>query len=131
MKKNIKPSENELAILQVLWEKGPSTVRTVNEQLSQIKTVGYTTTLKLLQIMHDKGLVDRTTEGAKGRSHIYSAIVKEAQVNNHLLDQFVNRVFKGSTSQLVMRALGRKNPSQEEIKEIRQFLDNMNKSDES
>ncbi|WKN33091.1 BlaI/MecI/CopY family transcriptional regulator [Porifericola rhodea] len=131
MKKNIKPSENELAILQVLWEKGPSTVRTVNEQLSQIKTVGYTTTLKLLQIMHDKGLVDRTSEGAKGRSHIYSAAVKEAQVNNHLLDQFVNRVFKGSTSQLVMRALGRKNPSQEEIKEIRQFLDNMNKSDES
>ncbi|MDF9800515.1 BlaI family penicillinase repressor [Catalinimonas alkaloidigena] len=130
-KKNIKPSENELAILQILWEKGPSTVREVNELLSVEKPTGYTTTLKFMQIMHDKGLLSRTTEGAKGRSHIYKAEVQESQVNNHLLDQFVNRVFKGSTSQLVMRALGRKTPSAEEIEEIKKFLDKLDKSDES
>ncbi len=128
-KNSIKPSENELTILQVLWSKGPSTVREVNELLSEDKPTGYTTTLKFMQIMHEKGLLSRTTEGAKGRSHIYQAEVQETQVNNHLLDQFVNRVFKGSTSQLVMRALGRKNPSPEEIEEIKKFLDDMNKSD--
>lgn len=126
--KNIKPSENELAILQVLWERGPSTVREVNEVLSEDKTIGYTTTLKFMQIMFDKGLLSRTTEGAKGRSHIYTTEVKESQVNNDLLDQFVNRVFKGSTSQLVMRALGRKNPSPEEIEEIKKLLDDIEKN---
>ena len=126
--KKIKPSENELAILQVLWERGSSTVREVNEVLSEDKTIGYTTTLKFMQIMHDKGFLSRTSEGAKGRSHIYTAEVKESQVNNDLLDQFVNRVFKGSTSQLVMRALGRKNPSPEEIEEIKKFLDDIGKN---
>lgn len=126
--KNIKPSENELAILQVLWERGPSTVREVNEILSQEKPTGYTTTLKFMQIMYDKGLLSRTSEGAKGRSHIYTAKVQESQVNNDLLDQFVNRVFRGSTSQLVMRALGRKNPSPEEIEEIKKLLDDIEKN---
>jgi len=126
--KNIKPSESELAILQVLWEQGPSSVREVNEALSEQKPTGYTTTLKFMQIMFDKGLLSRTTKGAKGRSHIYTAEVQESQVNNDLLDQFVNRVFKGSTSQLVMRALGRKNPSPEEIEEIKKFLDDIEKN---
>ena len=126
--KKIKPSENELAILQLLWERGPSTVREVNELLSEDKPTGYTTTLKFMQIMFEKGLISRTSEGAKGRSHIYTAEVQESQVNNDLLDQFVNRVFKGSISQLVMRALGRKNPSPEEIEEIKKLLDDIEKN---
>lgn len=127
-KKNIKPSENELAILQVLWDKGPSTVREVNEVLSRQKTTGYTTTLKLMQIMHEKGLLTRTSEGAKGRSHIYSPTVKESQVSTHLLDSFIQRVFQGSTAKLVMRALGRSKASPEEIEQIKKFLDEMDKN---
>lgn len=126
-KKSIKPSEQELAILQVLWQQGDATVREVNEVLNQQKPTGYTTTLKLLQIMHEKGLVDRTTEGAKGRSHIYSATVQESQISHRLLDNFIQRVFQGSTSKLVLRALGRNDASAEEIEEIRQYLDQLNK----
>lgn len=130
-KKNIKPTENELAILQVLWQRGPSTVKEVNEVLNQEKSTGYTTTLKFMQIMFEKGMLSRTSEGAKGRSHIYKAQLQESQVHNHLLEQFINRVFKGSTSQLVMRALGRKNPTPEEIEEIKKFLDDIEKPDPS
>ena len=122
-----KPSEQELAILQVLWQQGAATVKKVNEVLSQQKPTGYTTTLKLMQIMHDKQLVTRTSEGAKGRSHLYSAAVKESQVNNHLLDNFIQRVFQGSTSKLVLRALGRADASPEELEEIRKYLDQLDK----
>ncbi|WKN45823.1 BlaI/MecI/CopY family transcriptional regulator [Tunicatimonas pelagia] len=120
-----KPSENELAILQVLWEREPATVKSVNEVLNQKKPTGYTTTLKLMQIMHDKGLVTRTTEGAKGKSHLYSSAVTEKQVNGQLLDQFIQRVFRGSASSMVMRAIGRSEISAEEIEEIRNFLDGL------
>ena len=122
-----KPSEQELAILQVLWQRGAATVKEVNAVLNEHKPTGYTTTLKLLQIMHDKQLVTRTTEGAKGRSHIYSAAVKESQINNHLLDNFIQRVFQGSTSKLVLRALGRDDASAEELQEIRKYLDQLDK----
>ena len=125
--KILKPSEQELAILQVLWQRGAATVKEVNEVLSQQKPTGYTTTLKLMQIMHDKQLVTRTSEGAKGRSHLYSAAVKESQVNNHLLDSFIQRVFQGSTSKLVLRALGRADASPEELEEIRKYLDQLDK----
>lgn len=118
-----RPSENELAILQILWEHEPATVKEVNEILNRQKPTGYTTTLKLMQIMHDKGLVSRTSEGAKGKSHLYSSTVTEAQINGQLLDQFINRVFRGSASSLVMRALGRSETSPEELAEIRKFLD--------
>ncbi len=120
-----KPSENELAILQILWEREPATVKEVNEVLNQKKPTGYTTTLKLMQIMHDKGLVTRTTEGAKGKSHLYSSAVTEKQVNGQLLDQFIQRVFRGSASSMVMRAIGRSEISPEEIEEIRNFLDGL------
>ena len=126
-KKSIKPSEQELAILQVLWQQGAATVKEVNEVLNQQKPTGYTTTLKLLQIMHEKGLVDRTTEGAKGRSHIYSAAVQESQISHRLLDSFIQRVFRGSTSKLVLRALGRNDTSPEELEEIRRYLDQLSK----
>ncbi|MEM6846207.1 MAG: BlaI/MecI/CopY family transcriptional regulator [Bacteroidota bacterium] len=120
-----KPSENELAILQVLWEREPTTVKEVNEILNQKKPTGYTTTLKLMQIMHDKGLVTRTTKGAKGKSHLYSSSVSEKQVNGQLLDQFIQRVFRGSASSMVMRAIGRSDITPEEIEEIRNFLDGL------
>ena len=120
-----KPSENELAILQILWEREPATVKDVNEILNRKKPTGYTTTLKLMQIMHDKGLVTRTTEGAKGKSHLYSSAVTEKQVNGQLLDQFIQRVFRGSASSMVMRAIGRSEISPEEIEEIRNFLDGL------
>jgi len=129
--KNIKPSDSELLILQVLWQQGPRTVKEVNEQLSKDKSTGYTTTLKLMQIMHEKGLVTRTTEGAKGRSHIYHAAVKEAQVSRHLLNSFVERVFQGSVSKLVMRALGNTKTSKEEIEQIRTLLDKIEKDNPS
>ena len=128
MKKNLlKPSEQELAILQVLWQQGPATVKEVNAVLSQQKPTGYTTTLKLMQIMHEKQLVTRTSEGAKGRSHIYSAAVQESHINNSLLDGFIQRVFQGSTSKLVLRALGRADASPEELEEIRKYLDQLDK----
>ena len=121
----VKPSESELAILQVLWKKGPSTVKEVNEDLNQDKVTGYTTTLKLLQIMHDKELVSRTTEGAKGRSHIYKAEVSRSQISNQLLDSFIKRVFDGSAANLVLNALGKGKTSEEEIRKIREMLDNL------
>lgn len=126
-KKPTKPSEQELAILQVLWQREAATVKEVNAVLSQQRPTGYTTTLKLMQIMHEKQLVTRTSEGAKGRSHLYSAAVKESQINNHLLDNFIQRVFQGSTSTLVLRALGRDDASAEELEEIRQYLNQLKK----
>ncbi len=120
-----KPSESELAILQVLWKTGPCTVKEVNETLSKEKPTGYTTTLKLMQIMHEKGFVSRTSEGAKGRSHIYTAELTEAKVSNKLLDSFINRVFEGSAGKLVLNALGKGKTSREEIMEIRKLLDKL------
>lgn len=119
----IKPSEAELAILQILWQHGPSTVKSVNEILNQAKPTGYTTTLKFMQIMYDKGLVTRTSEGSKGRSHTYSAAVAESQINADLLDSFIQRVFQGSAAKLVLKALGKGKTSEEEIQEIRKLLD--------
>lgn len=126
-----KPSEKELAILQVLWELEPTTVKEVNEILNQQKPTGYTTTLKLMQIMHDKGLVTRTTEGAKGKSHLYSSAVSEKQVNGQLLDQFIQRVFRGSASSMVMRAIGRSETTPEELEKIRKFLDGLDNNPSS
>ena len=126
-KNTTKPSEQELAILQVLWQQDAATVKEVNAVLNRQKPTGYTTTLKLMQIMHEKQLVTRTSEGAKGRSHLYSAAVKESQINNHLLDSFIQRVFQGSTSKLVLRALGRDDASTEELEEIRKYLDQLDK----
>ena len=126
-KKNLKPSEQELAILQVLWQQEAATVKEVNVVLNRQRPIGYTTTLKLMQIMHEKQLVTRTSEGARGRSHRYLAAVQESQINNHLLDSFIQRVFQGSTSKLVLRALGRADTSAEELEEIRKYLDQLDK----
>ncbi len=117
-----KPTESELEILQLLWEFGPSTVRFVNDKLNSLKETGYTTTLKIMQIMFDKGLVDRERSG---KTHIYQALAKEEDTQIELLDRFVDKVFKGSATKLMLQALGRKKSSPEELEQIRKLLDDM------
>ncbi|MFD1140141.1 BlaI/MecI/CopY family transcriptional regulator [Larkinella insperata] len=121
----MKPTESELEILQVLWAKGPSTVRQVNDHLSQTKDVGYTTTLKLMQIMHDKRLLSRTEEG---RYHIYQALVDEKETQQHLLDRFVDTAFRGSAMKLVMQALGNSKATPQELEELKKLINNLNPS---
>lgn len=123
-KKFAKPTEAELEILQVLWENGPSTVRFINERLNSKRAVGYTTTLKLMQIMHEKGLLKRNTDS---RTHIYEAIPDRESIQHNLLDNFVDSVFKGSAMQLVMQALGRHKPSAAELDRIKSLIEEMEK----
>lgn len=120
MKSLPRPTDSELAILQVLWEKGPSTVRLVNEQLNLEREVGYTTTLKLMQIMAEKGLVSRNTET---RTHIYEAALTEREAQRNLLDKFVDTAFRGSAVKLVMQALGNHKTSKEELEAIKALIE--------
>ena len=121
MKKSIKPTDSELSILQILWQYGPLSVRTVNEKLSEQnkEEIGYTTTLKLMQIMTDKGLVKRNTDQ---RSHIYEPIVKENETQQNLLSEFLDATYRGSASTLVLQALGQHQSSKEELKMIKEFI---------
>lgn len=121
---NIKPTEAELEILQILWEHGEATVRNVNESLnekrnSDLKEIGYTTTLKLMQLMHEKGLANRNEES---RTHIYSAKVKEGEMQKALLEKFVDKTFRGSAMKMVMQALGNHETSKEELDEIKALI---------
>ncbi|EHQ29879.1 BlaI/MecI/CopY family transcriptional regulator [Mucilaginibacter paludis] len=120
--KQIEPTRSELEILQVLWEKGPSTVRAVNDELLKQKEVNYTTTLKLMQIMADKGIVKRDESQMK---HIYSVAEEEQKTKAHLLDKFVNSMYKGSASKLVMQLLGNKKTSPQELQEIKDLLNKL------
>lgn len=124
-KKLIKPTEAELAILQVLWQRGPSSVRDVHDVLSGSRETGYTTTLKLMQIMLDKSLVKRNAEA---RSHIYEAGVQEADVQSQLLSRFVDSTFRGSASQLVLQALGNHKASKKELEEIKALIEQIEKN---
>ncbi|MEM1319994.1 MAG: BlaI/MecI/CopY family transcriptional regulator [Bacteroidota bacterium] len=114
-----KPTESELEILQVLWQFGPSSVRFVNDKLNAIREVGYTTTLKLMQIMVDKNLASRNTDS---RTHIYKANVSEADTQKRLLQKFVDKTFRGSAVKLVVQALGNHSASQEELDEIKALI---------
>ena len=116
----IKPTDSELEILQVLWQLGKANVREVNEALAQKREIGYTTTLKLMQIMFEKKLITRTEEG---RYHVYEALVSENNTRQFLLNRFVDNTFRGSAMQLVMQALGSNTPSQEELAEIQKLLE--------
>ena len=120
----IKPTDSELEILQVLWAFGASSVRFVNEELNKSREVGYTTTLKLMQIMTDKQLVGRDTSK---RTHIYSALVEKQQVQQNLLNNFLQKTFGGSASQLVMQALGNHQASDEELDAIKQMIAELEK----
>ena len=101
----IKPTESELEILQIIWEKGQCTVRDVHVVLEKTKDAGYTTTLKLMQIMHDKGLVERDTTA---KTHLYKALITREQAQNTAVDKIISTVFKGSSSQLIMQVLSSK-----------------------
>ena len=122
--KNIKPTESELEILRVLWDRRKATVREVHEELSQYKDCGYTTTLKLMQIMHEKGIVKRDDSG---KTHIYEAIISKEKTQRQLVDKMVNSLFGGSATQLIMQALGNNSPSADELDAIQQLLDNLKK----
>jgi len=122
--KNIKPTESELEILRVLWDKGKATVREVHEILSAHKDAGYTTTLKLLQIMFEKGLVKRDDSS---KTHIYQANVSKEITQQQFMGKMIHSLFSGSSSQLVMQALGNHQHSKEELEEIQQLLDNLKK----
>lgn len=116
---NIKPTDSELEILQILWNKGNCTVRDVHEELLKTKDAGYTTTLKLMQIMHDKGLVERD---ATAKTHIYKAIATQEQAQKTALDKIISTVFKGSTADMVIQALGNHRASADEIDAIKKYL---------
>lgn len=124
MNKHIKPTESELEILGILWERGASTVREIHEILEQSKEAGYTTTLKLMQIMHEKGIV---TRDASAKTHIYEANVSRERTQQQLLNKMIDTVYNGSATQLVMQALGHHRSSQEELDQIRQYLNEMEK----
>jgi BlaI family transcriptional regulator, penicillinase repressor len=126
MAKNKKqnPTEKELAILKVLWSNGPYTVRQVNEQINKKKQTGYTTTLKLMQIMTDKGLLVRDDSEFK---HIYKPAVSAEKTEKQIVSDMLDNVFAGSAANLVMRALSAKHVTAEELKKIRQLLDQMEK----
>ena len=120
-RKSMGPTERELAILSILWDKGPSTVREIHEALDVGGVTGYTTTLKLMQIMTDKGLLVRSTD----RPHVYKPAVSEEKTQKQVIGDMLNKVFAGSAEKLVMRALSAKKVSAKELKRIRQMLDEM------
>jgi len=119
MEKALKPTDAELAILRVLWQRGPSTVKEVHKHLEAVKRTGYTTALKFLQIMVEKGLVTRDEAPF---AHVYQAKIPQEQVERTLVADLLERAFEGSASRLVLRALATKKASPEELSEIRKIL---------
>jgi BlaI family transcriptional regulator, penicillinase repressor len=116
-----RPTDAELEILRVLWDSGPSTVREVHAVLSQTKPMGYTTVLKFMQIMVEKGLI-RRSEGAQ-RAHVYESSVPQEQTQRQLVGDLVGRAFAGSATELVMQALSEKRATPQELAKIRELLD--------
>ena len=121
-KTTVRPTTAELEILNVIWAHGPSTVRFVNDCLNGPKVVGYTTTLKIMQLMAEKGLL---TRDESRRSHLYGAVAPKEQVQKQLLDRLLEQAFGGSALKLVMQALGGHKASPDEISRIRELLDRM------
>ena len=122
VEKKIKPTESELEILQILWEKNECTVREVHEILEKNKPVGYTSTLKLMQIMLEKKLVSRDTSS---RTHIYKALVNREKTQQQLVTKMIDNVFNGSAANLVIQALGNHKTDAAEIEQIKKYLDSL------
>jgi len=122
----VKPTAAELEILTLLWDSGPSSVREVHRQLSRHRDVFYTTTLKTMQVMTDKGLLERDTSQ---RAHIYSPAVSRDGIEKNLIDTLRKSMFNGSTAGLIISALGHSKPTAEELREIRDMIDKMDKDD--
>ncbi len=122
----LEPTKSELEILQVLWKYGPSTVRFVNETLNdQKRTVQYTSTLKLMQIMAEKQMLKRDESNMK---HIYTAAMEEQKTKGFLLNRFVDSMFNGSASSLMVQLLGNKKTSQKDLQEIKEMVKKLDKS---
>jgi len=121
-----RPTDAELAILNVLWQRGPSTVRDVHQELSTSQESGYTTVLKLLQIMTEKGLVVRDESQ---RAHVYATRLSERRTQRQLLGDLVDRAFGGSSAKLVLHALSDRPASSQELRNIRALLDQLEKGD--
>ena len=125
MEKPLEPTKSELEILQVLWKYGPSTVRLVNDRLNEeTRPVQYTTTLKLMQIMTEKGILERDERNMK---HIYRAVLEEQKTKGFLLERFVDSMYQGSASSLLMQLLGNKKTSKKELQAIRDLLKKLDK----
>ena len=118
-KKILKPTESELEILTVLWREKSATVRTVHEELTKTKEAGYTTTLKLMQIMHEKGLVTRDTGN---KTHIYTPAVSKEKTQTQIVNKIIRNLFAGSPADLVMQALGGNKTSDEDLQRIEQLI---------
>jgi BlaI family penicillinase repressor len=118
----LKPTEKELEILQILWKNGPSAVKDVHEEMGGEAANGYTTILKLLQIMHEKGIVTRQKSG---KLHLYKAVQTQANTQQQMLNKMIDTVFQGSAMQLVMSALGNSKSSKEELTEIKKYLEQL------
>jgi len=123
----MKPTDAELEILQVIWLHGPVSVRFVNDELNREKQVGYTTTLKLMQIMTEKGLLKRSE---KGRKHIYNVVLREKEAKSLLLDKFVKTAFGGSAMDLVMQALGNHQTTPDELEDLKALIDRIEKDNQ-
>ena len=119
MGKPPRPTDSELAILRVLWQRGPSTVRQVHEVLNSVKKTGYTTVLKFLQLMHEKGLV---TRDEKPWAHIYEAQLPKEQAQRTLVSDLLDQAFEGSMSRLLLQALSSRKATAEELAAIRKVL---------
>lgn len=113
------PTEAELEILDILWDKSPASVREINEMLCKKRDVGYTTTLKMLQIMHKKGLVERNTNQ---RTHTYVAVIKQTNTQKKLTHNLLEKAFRGSAASLVLQVLGDHKASKEELDEIKKLI---------
>ena len=122
-----RPTEAELAILRVLWDRGPSTVRAVQQALEDERGTGYTTALKLLQIMTEKGLVRRDD---RQRTHVYEAVLPAEATQRQLVRDLLDRAFGGSARQLVMQALSAERASKADLAEIRKLLDTLEKQND-
>jgi BlaI family penicillinase repressor len=122
MSVHTKPTESELDILKILWEKKECSVREVHNILAANKDVGYTTTLKLMQIMHDKGIVTRND---KQKIHLYAPLLKQEDTQQQFVGKMVHTLFNGNASQLVLHTLGNGNHTSEELDEIQSLLDSL------
>jgi predicted transcriptional regulator len=123
-----KPTRSELEILSVLWEKGEATVREVFEVINQQKKTSYTTILKFMQIMHEKGLVKRNENS---RAHIYRAKIKQTETGKQMLDEVMNKVFGGSALKLVQQVLENETTSAEEMSQVRKMIEQAEKEAKS
>ena len=117
--KPTKPTESELEILSILWLEQLATVRTVHEELLKTKDAGYTTTLKLMQIMHEKGLLTRNTDS---KIHLYKAAIDKAETQTQIVNKLVSKLFSGSPTEMVMQALGGNKTSNEELDKIEKLI---------